>query len=600
MRELSETIRAAQRAIDLVRGARWVNDFTWFEEAGLWGGCFELVVDVVENPFISRQTRWYALLSDMYPLGELAVVPAKDGGITATFPHQLNNSEGRAELPWRTGKLCLDEDVVALGRLHRQRQPQSAIARFRWHVERAVEWIRLAAAGTLIGSSDYFELPDYPRKLDDLVVYAENALSFSAWAASSADAGLAFYVVVKNSPQVLAVHSFSTFGGRVIWRTKWGDRFVAAKLVDQSPRFTAWIRVSNVLKLDPWQAPLTWADLFRALDAQGLSRQRLLRRVIRILRRVDEPLRHLLVGFPVPKLTSANPEQMCWVALRVDGLAPADKDVPGFRPTEASRWLRDRTIAMAPHRELRWARTENWSHENLLGRGSLPDQACRKSFLVIGAGALGSVVAEMLVRGGIRDISIVDSDRLAAGNLCRHTLTVDEVEAPKATAIASRLRACSAHVRVREHNGSFASYFEGHEFKLKHDVIVDCTAENDVLRLLAAHPQVKDVCFVSASVGHHARHLFLFAFYGKAFPWQQFSVEMAPWSEKEFNEAAGMDYARDGLGCWHPLFPAAAHDIWQMASIAVRQIGVFAEQPPATPSLVVYRRHDDGSTSREA
>ena len=45
------------------------------------------------------------------------------------------------------------------------------------------------------------------------------------------------------------------------------------------------------------------------------------------------------------------------------------------------------------------------------------------SFAVIGVGALGGFVCELLSRQGITRLKIVDGDKLQVGNLSRHILT---------------------------------------------------------------------------------------------------------------------------------------------------------------------------------
>ena len=71
--------------------------------------------------------------------------------------------------------------------------------------------------------------------------------------------------------------------------------------------------------------------------------------------------------------------------------------------------------------------------------------------LVCGCGALGSAVANTLVRAGVGTVRIVDRDVVELGNLHRQVL-FDEEDArrglPKAVAAAERLRAVNATVAV--------------------------------------------------------------------------------------------------------------------------------------------------------
>jgi adenylyltransferase/sulfurtransferase len=79
--------------------------------------------------------------------------------------------------------------------------------------------------------------------------------------------------------------------------------------------------------------------------------------------------------------------------------------------------------------------------------------------LLVGCGALGTVAAELLVRAGVGTITIVDRDRVEAGNLHRQFL-FDARDAalgiPKAEAAKARLAAIDPNVRVRGFYDDFA------------------------------------------------------------------------------------------------------------------------------------------------
>lgn len=72
--------------------------------------------------------------------------------------------------------------------------------------------------------------------------------------------------------------------------------------------------------------------------------------------------------------------------------------------------------------------------------------------VVVGCGALGSCLAEMLVRAGVASLTVVDRDFVELGNLHRQSL-FDEDDAarglPKAAAAERRLRRINSEVEVR-------------------------------------------------------------------------------------------------------------------------------------------------------
>jgi molybdopterin/thiamine biosynthesis adenylyltransferase len=72
--------------------------------------------------------------------------------------------------------------------------------------------------------------------------------------------------------------------------------------------------------------------------------------------------------------------------------------------------------------------------------------------VVVGCGALGSVASEMIVRAGVRSLTVVDRDFVEESNLQRQSL-FDEADValglPKAAAAEAHLRALNAGVEVR-------------------------------------------------------------------------------------------------------------------------------------------------------
>ncbi|MEH7300547.1 thiazole biosynthesis adenylyltransferase ThiF [Neobacillus drentensis] len=76
----------------------------------------------------------------------------------------------------------------------------------------------------------------------------------------------------------------------------------------------------------------------------------------------------------------------------------------------------------------------------------------RKHVLIIGAGALGSGSAEVLVRSGVGKLTIIDRDYVEASNLQRQQLYTEEdvsEKLPKAAAAEKRLRAINSDVEIR-------------------------------------------------------------------------------------------------------------------------------------------------------
>ena len=60
----------------------------------------------------------------------------------------------------------------------------------------------------------------------------------------------------------------------------------------------------------------------------------------------------------------------------------------------------DRTRYFGDTMPLNWIETENWHENEISGRGKMNQSVRSKSFLIVGGGAVGSVLAEFLIRSG--------------------------------------------------------------------------------------------------------------------------------------------------------------------------------------------------------
>lgn len=76
------------------------------------------------------------------------------------------------------------------------------------------------------------------------------------------------------------------------------------------------------------------------------------------------------------------------------------------------------------------------------------------SVLIVGSGALGSVVAMYLAGSGIGRIGVADFDTVDISNLQRQlSFTMSDVGHPKAEALAGRIRMINPDIEVVPHNG---------------------------------------------------------------------------------------------------------------------------------------------------
>ncbi len=576
--------------MDGIKDFSLLGDWEWDPESDAWWLHGRINLELTVNAFIQTASDWYVKVSPAYPLGVIAFYPAASGGLQHTFPHQNYNGENPGGYRWRTGRLCVDTGIGSLGRHGYDIEPFDAHRRLAWHVERLTEWLGAAATGNLVHEGDPFELPDFDQKCSPTLAFNETRENLEAWNKVTESPGFAELVTVPGANQVWYIKSFSTLVGHPVVVTEWGD-FLSR--VSEPLRTALWIRLSSTPVLEPWQAPMTWGEIRYALQKQAVDLDQLLRKEIAGIRDGDSHL--LLLGFPIPETVGGDPVRMHWLATELPALTVGSP--PGFRTTnDRGRWWRDREVVLSDHTPVEWLNTQSWSKEEFSTRGRLASAFVGRRVALIGAGALGSVIGELLVRAGVDDVIICDGDTLHAGNLVRHTLSLESVGFNKAEEVTRKLNTTSPHAKVTASVHYLTYGQDSVPSKMASaDLIIDCTGSDDALHQLAQIEFSEQTVFASVSLGLFGKRAFVFISSGGRFPLDRFMEAVGPWISKEREENPGTELPWEGIGCWHPLFPARVDDIWMMASTAIKTIEANLESSTQEPVLsVIEQVYEDG------
>jgi hypothetical protein len=284
---------------------------------------------------------------------------------------------------------------------------------------------------------------------------------------------------------------------------------------------------------------------------------------------------------------------MHWLALELPVLSTIPAN--GYKDDEKGRWMRDRKLWLKPSSPLGWIGSQCWNPQEISGRGRLSPNLRERKILLLGAGALGSMVAEVLVRGGAHQVMIVDKEEMAAGNLVRHLLTLSDLGRAKAPALAARLNHASPHARVAGILASFPDLPEDARAFCDHsDLVIDCTADVDVRHHLEKYPWGTSLTFVSLALGLEARRLYAFKVLGESFPAAEYEKAVRPWVEKDLDEMERTGLPGEGIGCWHPIFPAGVASIWMLAGAAVRFLEGISAMYDRSSVLAVFEQVFDG------
>jgi hypothetical protein len=573
---IPNALRVARRHLEPIPNIKLLQDWFWNKKIAQWVLSCELSVSVsrhTDNPYVPRVTNWYVTVSPSYPLGNISFFPAKDNSIVHTFQHQRNNSRVDDDLPWRWGSICLDLNVKVLGRFFVETEPFSTEARLTWYFLRSLKWLEAAAKGDFAKPGEPFELPDFPSNKDFTLAFSENASLYEFWKGNKNNKAGLVTLVESSNPNILAVKSFLNQSGKQILTPSWGAVINAG---DNKKEVTGiWMLLKDLPIIDPWQPPSTFGELADVLKKQGIDFYKVLQPLLSSIR--DGEQHFLLLGFSIPTAYGEKPIRIHWQGFLLPVLSSGLETQKGYRPNETGKFVRDKLSIISRDIKLDWITSENWAGDQIIKRGAFPKSFAKQKILVIGCGAVGSMVTELLVRGNVKDIILVDGEDLEVGNLVRHTLVIDDTKKSKAKQLAQRLNSINPHANVIPFTNNFPLVSEnGANILRSCDLVIDCTANDSVLIALSTFSWGEEKQIISLSLNYGATKSFIYICKKEFFPVEDFSKRIRP-------HLIGLgkidELPRDGIGCWNPVFPARADDVWLLISASIKTIVELLENP---------------------
>ncbi len=231
-----------------------------------------------------------------------------------------------------------------------------------------------------------------------------------------------------------------------------------------------------------------------------------------------------------------------------------------------------------------WLQSTNISKERFFGRGGFTELFCKLNILVIGVGAIGSSLAEILVRGGVRNLVLQDGDVVEHGNICRGNFHLWQVNEKKVLALAKYLMKLSPFANIKYEQNKFLSipvYSKEYPLsvnKLKEfDLIFDCTASNELLYFLS-NIQL-DVPIISLCITNGAKQLLCLTNNAKDSLFDKRKVVL-----HSFGENLSPSFY-EGTGCYYPTFRASYFDINALLNYAMKRINNAFIENNGVPSF---------------
>jgi len=532
-----------------------------------WELCVELALEE-SNEYIPSVTRWWYILSCSYPFGDIKCYPDSVQGIKSTYNHQDSNIQ-LPDKKWAEGKLCLTEPF-GLDRISQHHDPVgNREARLKWYIQRTIAWIKAAKNDDLVRCQEPFELPyiKHDATSGDLrLVYSEGQDSFFNWRDHYQRCGFAKLSSLRSITTCGIISHFKDWLNKEII-SKWSKASV--DYPTETDLLCLWWLWDRPIVLPPWQSPRNWGEIRTIGKQQGIDVDKTLQMIANRVR--DKGVCLLLLGYPIPKFKGGSNCEIHFDAIRIPALSSKIKPPDGFRNNDLGFWMRERNEVFGDQKEIAYMHIENWHQDRLLARGRITEKLREMPTIVIGVGALGSVIAEMLVREGLLSILLIDNDVLSAGNVVRHTLTLNDIGKSKTEALKAKLEAINPLVVVEILPEKLPeNQTDLHGLIQDYGLVIDCTGSDEVLMLLSAPKFSIPKYFASFSLGYRADRLYAYIESGFFFSGESFEDSYRKWKEIEVQEWQSDGETIEGAGCWSPLFPARYDDIVIAGSICVK------------------------------
>jgi molybdopterin/thiamine biosynthesis adenylyltransferase len=228
----------------------------------------------------------------------------------------------------------------------------------------------------------------------------------------------------------------------------------------------------------PSNFPINCKNVFKFLSTYAVTAEK----AIKLL---EKRLLEKSGVFPII-FNISNKERLHFVLWMEDALKPIR--TKGFRknikPKLFLSFKRADTITPIRFSSVKYADLE-WLYQR--GSKGMDFKIAEKKVLIIGCGSLGSGVLKLLIKSGIRNIEIIDSDTYSMDNLMRHELPAEYIGMNKAEAMETYLhKSFPGVLKIKGHKSSLEKYYHNNpEFYQNFDLIIDMTASRTVMSLLS-------------------------------------------------------------------------------------------------------------------
>ena len=243
--------------------------------------------------------------------------------------------------------------------------------------------------------------------------------------------------------------------------------------------------------------------------------------------------------------------------------------------------------------DITWGITKNCSYDYFFGRGKLSEKITKSKILIIGIGAIGSMVATTLARCGCTNIDVVDHDIKEPENVCRSEYSFLTGICNKPDDLSNELFSISPfievgiidvkmfHVDTKVSQGLTSNTHDLQRRLSHYDIIIDCSTDNDLLYILS---KLELKRYITLSITNNAKELVC-------------SVEPNSynWVMNQYENVLENDLedTHNPTGCWSPTFKASFNDINTLVQFAIKNINLKMSDDSKTLRNFVLKTNDE-------
>lgn len=240
---------------------------------------------------------------------------------------------------------------------------------------------------------------------------------------------------------------------------------------------------------------------------------------------------------------------------------------------------------------IQYRKSLNCSYQHFFGRGKLCDDITNARICLIGVGAIGSNLAEILCRGGVKKITFADFDEISAGNPCRSNFNYTAIGESKLHRLTYQLYQISPHVDLDFLSQFFfvkapkssKAFLNEKNILNGYDLVINCTGEDEISFLL--QEMNLDNAVIDISITNEAREL-LFITGGHIFDRIKSVADRLDKSSSTLFQP---------IGCFSPTFKASYNDIIALLSYAVKKANSLMSKKMPLKSFLIKSNEDETS-----